>query len=72
MRDTKAERRVLKLKRKRRLKQKRGADQKRRKKKEALKQKEREGWNREFFSIYFPSNLLKKNYGELVCVGFNF
>ena len=22
--------------------------------------KEREGWNREFFSIYFPSNLLRK------------
>ena len=25
-----------------------------------LKLKEREGWNREFFSIYFPSNFLKK------------
>ena len=38
----------------------------------ALKLKKREGWNREFFSIYFLSNLLRKNYGELVCVGFNF
>ena len=38
----------------------------------ALKLKEREGWNREFFSIYFLSNLLRKNYDELVCVGFNF
>ena len=26
----------------------------------ALKLKEREGWNREFFNIYFPSNLLRK------------
>ena len=31
-----------------------------RKRTAALKLKEREGWNREFFSIYFPSNLLRK------------
>ena len=37
-----------------------------------LKQKEREGWNKEFFSIYFLFNLLRKYYGELVWVGFNF
>ena len=34
--------------------------QKKKKKGAALKLNEREGWNREFFSIYFPSNLLRK------------
>ena len=41
-------------------KKKKGLKQKKKKKGAALKLNEREGWNREFFSIYFPSNLLRK------------
>ena len=61
------------------LKEKRRQPKQKRKKERGLNSKEercaeaeREGWNREFFSIYFLSNVLRKNYGELVCVGFNF
>ena len=41
-------------------KKKKGLKQKKKKKGAALKLNEREGWNREFFSIYFPSILLRK------------
>ena len=41
-----------------------------------LNRKEGKRWsgrlNEIFWAFFFPSNLLKKNYGELVCVGFNF
>ena len=49
----------------------------------ALKEKEKEGWNRErvlnkegwidnFLAFIFLRIFSEKNYGELVCVGFNF
>ena len=63
---------MLKKKKGSRNREKRKVAAKAEKGRKVLKQKEREGWNKEFFSIYFLSNLLRKNYGELVCVGFNF
>ena len=39
---------------------KKKAETEKKKKGAALKLNQREGWNREFFSIYFPSNLLRK------------